>query len=186
MRRFHHFILADDETEGVRLLFWRRLPWLLVGLLGGLAMTWVVARYEAILTGEIRLAFFLPVIVYLSDAVGAQTEIIVVRGLAKHRPHLVSYLLKESSLGLLLGSVFGALLWLFAYLWYHDAALALTVGLAMFIDVAVATVLGVIVPLVIYKENRDPALGAAPLTTIIQDFISILVYFTVASAILLL
>ncbi len=185
MRAYHHFIVADDETEGVRLLFWQRLPWLLIGLVGGIAMTWMMARYEAVISGEIRLAFFLPIIVYLSDAVGTQTEVIVVRGLARHHPHLAAYLLKESLLGLILGSIFGGLLGMFAFYWYQDFALALTVGLALFIDIALATVLALIVPLVIYKGNRDPALGAGPLTTIIQDFTSILVYFTVASAILL-
>ncbi len=177
--------MADDETEGVRLLFWQRLPWLLIGLLGGIAMTWVVARYETVISGEIRLAFFLPIIVYLSDAVGTQTEVIVVRGLTRHRPHLAAYLLKESLLGLILGSLFGALVGLFAFYWYHDVALALTVGIAMFVDITIAAILALIVPLIIYKGNRDPALGAGPLTTIIQDFISVLVYFTVASAILL-
>lgn len=183
--RFHHFLVADDETEGVRLLFWQRLPWLLIGLIGGIAMTWMVARYESVITGEIRLAFFLPIIVYLSDAVGTQTETIVIRGLARHRPHLASYLLKESLLGFILGNIFGLLLGVFAYYWYHDTALALTVGLALFIDIMVATIIALLVPLTIYKGNRDPALGAGPITTIIQDFISVLVYFTVASAILL-
>jgi magnesium transporter len=184
MRFYRRFTLADDETEGVGLLFWQRIPWLLFGLLGGIGMTLLVAHYEKVITGEIRLAFFLPIIVYLSDAVGTQTEAIIVRGLSRHRPHIFQYLAKETSLGVVLGVVFGLLVGGFAYFWFKDSLLGLTVGLTMLINITLATIIASLIPLLIYRENRDPALGAGPIATVVQDFVSIFIYFAVASAVL--
>ncbi|MEX2012338.1 MAG: magnesium transporter [Patescibacteria group bacterium] len=184
MRFRHRLYQIDEETEGVRLLLRHRLPWLIVGLIGGALITIFISRYETVLSEQISLAFFLPFIVYLSDAIGAQTEIIFVRNLSKHQPKLTIYLLKELSLGLTLGVIFGALLALFAQFWFNDSLLAITVGLAMLINAIVATVIGLLVPLLLYREHADPAVGAGPITTLVQDFISIVVYFAVASAVL--
>ena len=72
----------DDATESVDHLIEHRVPWLFMGLLGGLVTVFIISRYEAILALDVRLAFFIPVIVYLSDAVGTQTETIYIRALA--------------------------------------------------------------------------------------------------------
>lgn len=157
----------------------------MIGLIGGVGMTLLVAHYEKIIAGEIRLTFFLPIIVYLSDAVGTQTEAIIVRGLVRHRPHIFRYLTKETALGVALGVVFGLAVGGFAYFWFDDAMLGLTVGITMLINIIVATIIAALIPLLIYRENRDPALGAGPITTAVQDFVSIFVYFAVASAVLL-
>jgi len=184
MRFRHRSKYIDEDVEGIGLILRYRVPWLLVGLIGGALITVYISRYETILSEQISLAFFLPFIVYLSDAIGAQTELIFVRDLSRHRPKLFHYLAKELSLGVILGLVFGGLLGIFAKIWFGDAQLAIIVGLAMFINSILATIIGLIVPLVLYKEKTDPAVGAGPVTTLIQDFVTISIYFAVASAVL--
>ncbi|MEX0616415.1 MAG: magnesium transporter [Candidatus Woykebacteria bacterium] len=161
-----------------------RVPWLIVGLIGGTLASFLVSRFESILTQNISLAFFLPLIVYMSDAVGTQTETIFVRNLAKSKANFLLYSLKEIFIGAALGIIFGIIIWLIAYLWIRSVELASTVGLAMLINVSIAPVIAIIVPEIIFKERADPALGAGPFTTIVQDIISIVIYFTVASIVL--
>lgn len=177
-------ILANDATESVGLLFRLRVPWLLFGLLGGAAASIIVSRFETVISRNIGLAFFLPLIVYMSDAVGTQTEAIYIRNLAKRQIKFWVYLVKELSLGILLGALFGLLIGVFSYAWLKSASLAWTIALAMGVNVAIAPVVALLVPLLIKKEHHDPAVGAGPFTTTMQDIISILIYFLVASVIL--
>jgi len=177
-------VYADDAKERVSFLLGLRLPWLLVGLIGGTLASVIVSRFETVLSENISLAFFLPLIVYMSDAVGTQTETIFVRNLAKGKISLTTYLLKEFLVGIVLGVVFGILIGLIANFWIGSFKIAFTVGLAMFVNVAIAPIIALIVPTAIFKEHRDPALGAGPFTTIVQDIISILIYFLVAGFIL--
>lgn len=177
-------IFADDATESPWLLLRLRLPWLLVGLLGGMIASRLVAGFEEALAQHISLAFFLPVIVYMSDAVGSQTETIYVRNASKGKLSLWVYLGKELVVGLVLGVIFGILLWAFALLWLQDTQIAFTIGLAMFVNIVIAPVLGVIVPAILQREHSDPALGSGPFTTILQDIISLLIYFGIAAYIL--
>ena len=94
------------------------------------------------------------------------------------------YLLKETFLGLSLGAIFGLISGLFAMYWLASPAIGLTVGLAMFVNLSLAPALATIIPELLYKEHTDPALGAGPLATIIQDLISLLIYFLIASLII--
>lgn len=174
----------DDSKEPIGHLLEHRLPWLILGLLGGIATSIFVSKYEKVLSGDIRLAFFIPIIVYMSDAVGTQTETIYVRHLKKTGAGFGKYLLKESALGLSLGAIFGLIIGGFASIWLKSSSIGLTVGLAMLINVTLAPVLATIIPTLLYKEHSDPALGSGPLATIIQDLISLLVYFFIASLII--
>jgi len=177
-------LYADDATEGVGLLLRLRLPWLFVGLVGGVISSFLVSRFETVLSENIALAFFLPFIVYMSDAVGSQTEAIFVRSLAKRATSFVAFVLKEFLLGIVLGLIFGGIVGSIAYLWLGSIAIAFTVGLAMSATVGVAPLVALLIPEFLFEERADPAVGAGPFTTIIQDLLSILIYFTVASLIL--
>ena len=173
-----------ENKELVGYLFRHRFPWLALGLLGGMATSVIISKYETILAQDVRLAFFIPIIVYMSDAVGTQTETLYVRGLVKKHEGFYASLLKEIVLGLGLGAIFGVALGLFAGMWLHSPAIGLTTGLAMFISVALAPILALIIPAVLVKERYDPAFGAGPFATIIQDLISILIYFAIATLII--
>lgn len=177
-------VLAEDSTEPVSLLLRLRLPWLLGGLMIGGVLTLFVSKFESVLSREVSTAYFIPIILYLSSAVGNQTEAIFLRHIKKGKSDFGEYFLKELALGLLLGTILGGAMWLFSSFWVPDRV-ALTVGLALFASITVATVLGLVVTAVIFREHQDPAVGAGPFFTAIQDFISVLIYFLVASAILL-
>ncbi|TSC71608.1 MAG: hypothetical protein G01um101448_1131, partial [Parcubacteria group bacterium Gr01-1014_48] len=170
----------DVLKERVDHLIEHRLPWLLIGLLGGLLATVVVSKFEAILSADVRLAFFIPIIVYLSDAVGTQTETIYVRELSERKVRFAKYIFKESVIGLGLGIVSGVLLGMFAAYWLNSAAIGVTIGLTMLINLTLAPILAVYIPNLLYRRHADPALGAGPLATIIQDLISLIVYFFAA------
>ena len=171
----------DVLEERVDHLIEDRIPWIVLGLLGGLVATVIVSKFEAILATDVRLAFFIPIVVYLSDAVGTQTETIYVRELSKKKINFWRYIFKESVIGLSLGVVSGIILGLFAAYWLSSFFMGLTIGLTMLINLTLAPVLAVYIPSVLYKRRDDPALGAGPIATIIQDLISLLVYFLLAS-----
>jgi magnesium transporter len=177
-------VYADDATEGVGLLLRIRLPWLIVGLVLGTLTTIVVSRFEALISTEIRLTYFVPLIVYISDAVGAQTQTIFVRNLARRQGSFGVYLMKELLLGIILGGFFGAITATFSNYWFKSPQLAFTVGTAMFASIATASVIALIIPKFLSSEHQDPAVGG-PVTTVIQDLISVLIYFGIASAIIL-
>lgn len=174
----------DDGKESAEHLIEHRVPWLFIGLLGGLLATVIVSQYEEILSSDVRLAFFIPIILYLTDAIGTQTETIYVRTLARRNVRFLSYILKESVVGLGLGVIFGTLLGIFAAYWLQSLWIGLTIGLTMLINLSLAPVLAVAIPSILYKRRADPALGSGPVATIIQDLISLLVYFFIASVII--
>jgi magnesium transporter len=162
---------------------WRRalhrLPWLLVGLLGSAAATMVVARFEGRLEAQVVVAFFIPAIVYLADAVGTQTEAVVVRGLSFATPRLAGLLAGELAAGALVGAALAALTWPLVYLGFGDAALSLAVALSVFVAGSTASVCGLIFPWLLWRAGFDPAFGSGPVATVVQDVLSLLVYFAV-------
>lgn len=175
----------EDVLKGrIDHLIEHRVPWLIVGLLGGIISTIVISNYEEILSLDIRIAFFLTVIVYLSDAVGSQTESVYVRALASGKNiNLKRYFLRESLIGFSLGVISGMTMFAVILFWMKSLPIAITVALTMVINLTIAPVLAILIPSLINRENMDPALGAGPISTIIQDMISILVYFLIASLI---
>lgn len=181
MARYH---LVDDAKEKLPLLIEERLPWLILGLAGGVIVTLLVSKFENILSSNISVAFFLPVIVYMSDAIGTQTENIYVRNLAKFRDNFFQYFVKELAVGMVFGVIFGVLLGLFAKTWLGETQIAFTVALAMFINGIIAPINALLIPELLFKEHKDPALGAGPFTTILQNLISLSVYLLVATIII--
>ncbi|KKU09949.1 MAG: MgtE integral membrane protein [Parcubacteria group bacterium GW2011_GWF2_46_8] len=171
-------------TERVDHLIEHRIPWLLIGVLGGLLATIIVSKFEAVLATNTKLAFFIPIIVYLSDAVGTQTETIFIRELSHKKIHFVKYIFKESMVGFGLGIIVGLILALFAWYWLGSISMGLTIGLTMLINLTTAPFLAVCIPMILYRKRSDPALGSGPVATIIQDLISLLTYFFIASLII--
>lgn len=170
------------SEEPVQRRFRHRIPWLLVGLGGALLAADVVSQFEAQLQRTVLLAFFIPGIVYLADAVGTQTETIVVRGLSvgvKMRRMIVRELLAGLTIGLALACVAAPLVW-----WrWGEADVALVVGLAIFAACSTATLAAMTLPAVLNAFSLDPAFGSGPLATVIQDLLSILIYFAIATAV---
>lgn len=169
-----------SSEEPVIRRFRHRIPWLLVGLLGALLAANFVGQFEAQLQGKVMLAFFLPGIVYLADAVGTQTETVVVRGLSvgiSMRRMLARELLAGLAIGMALMLVAGPLVWL---LW-REPDIALCVGIAVFAACSTATLAAMALPWMLSKGGMDPAFGSGPLATVVQDLLSIIIYFSIAS-----
>jgi len=162
-----------------------RLPWLLVGLFGSMIATFIVAGFEEALQSKVAIAFFVPGIVYLADAVGTQSEAIAVRGLSLSRLPLRRLLAGELRTGLLIGVTLALLALAPIWWWFGDAQLALAVAIALLAASACATTIGFALPWLLARSGRDPAFGSGPIATIVQDLLSLLIYFWTVRALLL-
>lgn len=170
------------SEEPVDRRFRHRVPWLLVGLGGALLAADFVGWFETQLQHQVMLAFFIPGIVYLADAVGTQTETVVVRGLSvgvKMRQMVTRELLAGLAIGLALAAVAGPVVW-----WrWGEADVALCVGLSVFAACSTASLAAMTLPWLFDSFGHDPAFGSGPLATVIQDLLSILIYFAIATAV---
>ena len=171
------------SVEPVRRRLWHRLPWLLVGLAGALLAAAIVGGFEEELSRNVLLAFFIPGIVYMADAVGTQTETIVIRGLSVG-VSIRRVLVRELVTGLVVGMILaGAFIPVGLAAW-GDAEVIFSAALALFAACSVATLVAMSLPVLFHRLKADPAFGSGPLATVIQDLLSILIYLAIALAVL--
>ena len=173
---------AAQESLARRLA--HRLPWLLVGLAGAMLSALLVGAFEDDLRRNVTLAVFVPAIVYIADAVGTQTEALLIRGLAA-RVDLRVVLGREAATGVLVGLLLAAAFLPFAWVVWGDARVAAAVAVALVAACATATIVAIALPLGLDRLGSDPAFGSGPLATVVQDLLSLLTYFAVASVIVL-
>lgn len=178
-------ILADDDVEPIKFLFRLRIPSLIIGLLLGIVLSFVTSRFEEVLSKNVAVAFFIPLVVYLADAVGTQTQNIYTRNLKDGKAHFKEYLFKESVLGISFGFLFGVLIMPIILIWFNSIELAITVSIALFGAVAFAPLIALLVTQSLQIEHKDPAVGSGPIATVLQDTASILIYGLIASVIFL-
>ena len=176
---------ADDDKISVRQLFLMRLPSLLVGLVLGILLSFVTSRFEQALSSNIEIVFFIPFVIYMADAVGTQTQNIYARDLRTGRASFKSYFLKEGLLGLVFGTLSGIIIGPIVYFWFGSLTLALAVSLAMFGAVALAPLVALLVTEFLALEHTDPAVGAGPIATVLQDTLSVLIYGVIVSLVVL-
>lgn len=189
----HRLAGIEQETEQARSALEapplrsakHRLPWLLVGLLGSMVATFVVARFESALASKPALAFFVPGLVYLADAIGTQSEAVAVRGLSISRVGLGHLLGSELRTGVLIGLVLAGVAFPLIWLAFGELRLAAAVALALGGASVLASMLGLLLPWLLGRLGTDPAYGSGPLATIVQDVLSLLIYFTSVSLIVL-
>ncbi|WP_432479298.1 magnesium transporter [Nocardioides sp. GXQ0305] len=169
--------LAAEEPLARRL--WHRIPWLVLGLVGAAISAWLVGLFSGRIEADVRLAFFIPGVVYLADAVGTQTEALVVRGLSVGAPIRTTLRLEAvtgPALGALLAGVSLPAIW-----WaLGDLAVAVAVSVALLAACSVATVVAAGLPVLMSRTGRDPAFGSGPLATVVQDLLSLVIYLAVA------
>ncbi|HSE07168.1 MAG TPA: magnesium transporter [Nocardioidaceae bacterium] len=170
---------ATEERLGLRL--WHRLPWLVLGLIGSAVAAWIVRGFEVQLEADLRLAFFVPGIVYMADAVGTQTEALVIRGLSVGVSVRRVFRL-EVLTGLVVGLVVGAVTFPAVLLAFGSADLAAAISLALLAACGMATLVAMSLPWLMTRAGRDPAFGSGPLATVVQDLLSLIIYFAVAMA----
>lgn len=162
-----------------------RLPWLLVGLAGGVVMAGIVSGFEAMLSRHLALAAFIPLVVYMADAVGTQMTAFIIRDLAVNPEfHFLKYFLRQFSVVGPIALIVAASLSAISFLLYGNWLMSAALGIALFFAVLSSLFSGLIVPYAFSKVRLDPANASGPVSTIIQDLLSILVFFFVASRLL--
>jgi magnesium transporter len=161
-----------------------RLPWLVVGLIGSLLATALVAQFQRVLEAQIAVAFFIPAIVYLADAVGTQSEAVAIRGLSLTDAGIGRVLLGEIAAGVLIGSILALLAGAFTVVAFDDPSLALAVAASLAAACTIATTLGLCLPWGFARAGWDPAHASGPIGTILQDVLSLAIYFGAATMLL--
>jgi magnesium transporter len=184
----HHHVEPLEEareaaTETVRGRLGHRLPWLAVGLVGAMATAGLVSFFEETLRQYVVLAFFVPAIVYMADAIGTQTETVVIRGIALGIP-LRAVARRELASGVVVGALLALAFFAFAYIVWEEARVAAVVAIALLLSASIATAIAMTLPYVLAGRGYDPAFGSGPIATVIQDLLSLAVYF--GAAVLLL
>lgn len=159
-----------------------RLPWLLVGLAGSMVATAAMAGFEATFQARVAVAFFVPGLVYLADAIGTQSETIAVRGLSLTRSGIRHLLAGELRTGMLIGVILGLASFVPVFVVFGDVRLAGAVAASIFAAGSIASAIGLLLPWALARVAIDPAYGSGPVATIVQDILSILVYFAVVRA----
>ena len=180
-------ILQDvDVDDSIFELTRARLPWLIVGLIGGIGAAFVMGGVDEILLQHKILFYFTPLIAAMAGNVGVQSSAIIVQGLANDeiKGSINNRLFKETLLSILNGVILAGLLFLFIYFWQGEIDIALALSIALVAVVIVAGIIGTFIPLFLNKRGIDPAIATGPFITTSNDIFGILIYFMVAKLIL--
>ncbi|MBA4745619.1 MAG: magnesium transporter [Muricauda sp.] len=175
-----------EVSDSIWILTRARLPWLTLGLLGGLGAAAIMGTFEDMISKHAVLFFFTPLIAAMAGNVGVQSSAIVVQGLANDdlKGSVRNHLLKEMLLALLNGFILAILLLLFTWIWKGAFATALAISLSLIVVIVVAGFIGTFIPLFLHKRNIDPAIATGPFITTSNDIFGILIYFWIAKMIL--
>ena len=164
-----------------------RLPWLLLGLFGGLLSAIVINRFEGSIEKMLALSFFIPVIMAMGGNTGTQAATVVIRGLATGDISLVHTgrrLLTELWVALINGILCGILLGLVVGFWISDTRLGVGVGVSLVAVILFSGSFGAFIPFLLKKLNIDPALAAGPFITTSNDILGLLIYLTIVTRLL--
>ena len=165
-----------------------RLPWLILGLFGGLGSVFILESFENIMASkELRaLFFYTPLIAAMAGNVGVQSSAIVVQGLANDviKGSLISRLVKEVTLTILNGLILSIIIILFGLIINQSLEMSITISVSMIFVIIVAALIGTSVPIILDKFGIDPAIATGPFITTGNDVIGILLFFYIAKLIL--
>ena len=165
-----------------------RLPWLILGLLGGLGSVFILESFEEIMASESlrALFFYTPLIAAMAGNVGVQSSAIVVQGLANDliKGSVLRRLIKEVSLTILNGIILSLIIIIFGHFVNQPIEMSLTISVSMMCVIIVAALIGTAVPIILDKVNIDPAIATGPFITTGNDVIGILLFFYIAKIIL--
>ena len=182
-----------DDRQSVFGSVLRRAPWLAVAWGGGLVASIIIGRFESMLKEYVALVGFLPVIIGMAGNVGTQSLAIVVRGLATRRIDVKQFWRvfgRETSVGILLGLLYGAALGAWGFVTMHTAPganvllLAAVVGSASAIAMVIAAAVGATMPLILARIGVDPAVATGPFVTTAIDILGVIVYFNIVHVLL--
>jgi magnesium transporter len=162
-----------------------RTPWLLIGLLGGIFGAGIVNYFEQEISQLLFVTAFIPAIVYIADAVGNQSEMLVVRALSLDSKFKISkYLLREWGVGLSISLLLAAVMYVISGFWLKDLQLSLVLAVSVIATVMFSITFTVILPWILSKLKFDPAVASGPLATVVCDISSVSIYLIIATTLL--
>lgn len=176
-----------ESDDNVWLLSRARIPWLVIGLLGGVANSVIIGKYGDVLTRNVQLAFFMPLVAAMGGNAGVQSSSIIVQSIANETigsDSILRRLSKEFLVAMLNGLMCSALLFGLNYLLGQDKNVTLVVGTSLFASLVFASVMGAIVPLVLDKMKIDPALATGPFITTSNDLLGMFIYFLIGNLVM--
>ena len=162
-----------------------RLPWLLIGMIGGLSNSVILGGFETGIATNPKMALFIPLIGGTGGNVGIQSSAIVVQGLANNtlkEGNIFTQILKESIVSIINASIISLVVFVYNFFMLGDRVITTAVSLSLFAVVMFASIFGTIVPLLLDKMKIDPALATGPFITISNDIIGMLIYMLILSA----
>ena len=171
-----------DVDDSIYKLSWARLPWLFLGLLGGIGAAAVMGGFEEILMKYKILFYFTPLIAAMAGNVGVQSSAIIVQGLANDdiKDSINNRLFKETLLSIMNGIILAIFLFGFIVYWQDNVDVALAISISLVVVIIVAGIVGTFIPLFLNKRGIDPAIATGPFITTSNDIFGILIYFLVA------
>ncbi len=176
-----------DSDDSIVELTKARLPWLFLGLIGGIGAFLIMEGFEVAFKGDaFVLFFFTPLIAAMAGNVGVQSSAIIVQGLANDdvKGSINSRLIKEMFLAALNGLILAVFLFIFIWIFKGDIQTALAISISLVVVIIVAGLIGTFVPLFLNKRGVDPAIATGPFITTSNDIFGILIYFMIARLIL--
>ncbi|MGB0526560.1 MAG: magnesium transporter [Flavobacteriaceae bacterium] len=175
-----------EASDSILELTKARLPWLIVGLIGGLGAAVIMGGFEDILAKHPLLFFFTPLIAAMAGNVGVQSSAIIVQGLANDdiKGGILPRVLKEMLLALFNGIILAILLFACTWIWKGSLASAIAISISLIAVIIIAGIIGTFTPMFLHKNKIDPALATGPFITTCNDIFGILIYFWIAKLIL--
>ena len=162
-----------------------RLPWLLIGMIGGIGNSLILGNFEGNFAVNPKMALFIPLIGGTGGNVGIQSSAIVVQGLANNslkEGNILPQILKESVVSLINASIISLVVFIYNFFMLGDRGITASVSLSLFAVVMFASVFGTLVPMTLDKLKIDPALATGPFITITNDIIAMMIYMFITSA----
>ena len=180
-------ISSDVEADdSVWELTRARLPWLILGLFGGLGSVYIMKGFDEAIANYPILFFFTPLIAAMAGNVGVQSSAIIVQGLANDnvKGSLVNRLVKEVGLALINGTALSALVMLFGFIVGQDLLVSIAIAVSMLSVIIVAALIGTFVPIILDRRGIDPAIATGPFITTSNDIFGIFLFFYLSKIIL--
>jgi magnesium transporter len=175
-----------DAEDSIFALTRARLPWLFLGLIGGVGAAVIMGTFDTIIKDFPLILLFTPLIAAMAGNVGVQSSAIIVQGLANDdiKGSINNRLIKEMLLATLNGIILALVLFGFVWAWQQDMQTALAVSVSLVAVIIVAGIVGTFIPLFLHKRGIDPAIATGPFITTSNDIFGILIYFVLSKIIL--
>ena len=177
--------VGDEEiTDSIFKKTKRRFNWLLLNLLTALLATWVISKFGATIEQMVVLAFLMPIVASMGGNAGMQTLAVTVRAIATKKlssENFAKVVSKEFVIGILNGIIFAIITGIVVQLWFREINLTILIAVSMIINMMVAGLFGILVPVSLKKFNIDPAIASSVFVTTITDVIGFLSFLGIGA-----